>query len=258
MPARATASAKAHKPLTRERVLRAAVALADESGIGSLSMRRLGENLDVEAMSLYNHVANKSELLDGMVDIVFGEIHLPDGEGEWRTAMRERALSCARGPLASPLGDRADGVAHDSGPGNPSPSRRGDREPAGRRVLGRARGACILGAEQLHLRLRPAGSEPAVRLRRGDGALAEAILERLPRDEYPHLAELTVEHALQPGYDYGDEYEFGLDLIRLERAHAPSMSFLAPAGLHLQRLLRMHGSFDPRARSRHHGKARRH
>ena len=59
-------------PLTRDRVLRAGVAFADERGIASLSMRKLGEVLGVEAMSLYNHIANKSELLDGMVDIVFG------------------------------------------------------------------------------------------------------------------------------------------------------------------------------------------
>ena len=82
----------ARAPLSRERVLRAAVAFADMSGIGSLSMRKLGEVLGVEAMSLYNHVANKSELLDGMVDVVFGEIDLPDGESDWRAAMWQRAI----------------------------------------------------------------------------------------------------------------------------------------------------------------------
>ena len=66
-------------PLSRDRVLLAAVALADESGLGTLSMRKLGDALGVEAMSLYNHVANKDELLDGMVDLVFGEIDLPVG-----------------------------------------------------------------------------------------------------------------------------------------------------------------------------------
>src|SRR5713226_8288694 len=80
-------------PLSRDRVLRAAVAFADESGIGSLSMRKLGEALRVEAMSLYNHVANKDELLDGMVDLVFSEIDLPLGAAGWKTAMRERAVS---------------------------------------------------------------------------------------------------------------------------------------------------------------------
>ena len=84
---------KPRSPLSRERVLLAAVALADEHGIASLSMRRLGDVLGVEAMSLYNHVANKDELLDGMVDLVFSEIDLPVGGADWKTAMRERAQS---------------------------------------------------------------------------------------------------------------------------------------------------------------------
>src|SRR3954469_19218258 len=89
---------KARSPLSRERVLVAAVPCADEHGIASLSMRKLGEVLGVEAMSLYNHVANKDQLLDGMVDVVFGEIDLPSGTTDWKTAMRERAQS-ARGAL---------------------------------------------------------------------------------------------------------------------------------------------------------------
>ena len=80
-------------PLSRERVLRAAVAFADERGIASLSMRKLGQALEVEAMSLYNHVASKGDLLDGMIDLVFSEIGLPSGEAGWKTAMRQRAVS---------------------------------------------------------------------------------------------------------------------------------------------------------------------
>ena len=83
-------------PLNRERVLRAALAYADENGIGSLTMRKLGDNLGVEAMSLYNHVANKAELLDGMIDLVFAEIELPTDGSAWRVAMRERAVSARR------------------------------------------------------------------------------------------------------------------------------------------------------------------
>src|SRR5260370_42298929 len=85
--------------LNRERVLRAAVALADDSGIGSLSMRRLGDALGVEAMSLYNHVASKGDLLDGMVDFVFSEIDLPAARAAWKTAIRQRAIP-ARQALA--------------------------------------------------------------------------------------------------------------------------------------------------------------
>ncbi len=85
-------------PLTRERVLRAALALADEGGIEALTMRGLGQALGVEAMSLYNHVANKEEVLDGLVDLVFGEIELRCDRG-WKQAMRRRAIS-AREALA--------------------------------------------------------------------------------------------------------------------------------------------------------------
>ncbi len=81
------------KPLSRARVLEAAVALADEAGLEAFSMRGLAQELGVVPMALYKHVANKEELLDGMVDIVFGEIELPAGELDWRAAMRRRAIS---------------------------------------------------------------------------------------------------------------------------------------------------------------------
>ena len=74
-------------------MLLAAIALADEAGIDTLTMRRLGDAVGVEAMSLYNHVANKDDLLDGMIDLVFAEIELPSSDEDWRSAMRRRALS---------------------------------------------------------------------------------------------------------------------------------------------------------------------
>src|SRR5713226_8470015 len=79
--------------LNKDRVLRAAVALADQAGIEALTMRKLGQALGVEAMSLYNHVANKDDVLDGLVDIVFSEIDLRCDEGDWKTAMRKRGIS---------------------------------------------------------------------------------------------------------------------------------------------------------------------
>jgi AcrR family transcriptional regulator len=86
------------KPLSRARVLQAAVALADEAGLEAFSMRGLAQELGVVPMALYKHVANKEELLDGMVDIVFSEIELPSGDLDWRSAMRRRAIS-TRGAL---------------------------------------------------------------------------------------------------------------------------------------------------------------
>lgn len=98
MATRADTSAEPRAPLTRERVLRAAIKLADERGIESLSMRKLGQELGVEAMSLYNHVANKDEILDGVVDAIVGEINDVVSEievppGDWKIAMRQRVLS---------------------------------------------------------------------------------------------------------------------------------------------------------------------
>jgi AcrR family transcriptional regulator len=83
-----TATAQPRTPLSKERVLRAAIDLADESGIDQLSMRRLARSLGVEAMSLYNHARNKDEILDGIVDAVIAEIELVREAGEWRATMR--------------------------------------------------------------------------------------------------------------------------------------------------------------------------
>src|ERR1700737_4833368 len=93
MALRARREAKRRAALTRERILRAAIGLADRDGIESLSMRKLGEVLGVEAMSLYNHVRNKVDMLDGMVDVVFSEIDLPTSEEDWKTAIRTGAIS---------------------------------------------------------------------------------------------------------------------------------------------------------------------
>ena len=84
---------KSRAPLTRDRVLRAAVELADERGIDALTMRALGQELGVEAMSLYNHVANKGDLVDGMIDLVFSEIDAPAAGGDWKAELRKRAVS---------------------------------------------------------------------------------------------------------------------------------------------------------------------
>src|SRR4051794_29501477 len=89
-------------PLSRERVLSAAISLADEGGIESLSMRKLAQELGVEAMSLYNHVANKEDLLDGIVESVVGEIATPSSETEWKTAIREIAVSAHETLLRHP------------------------------------------------------------------------------------------------------------------------------------------------------------
>lgn len=96
-------------PLNRDRLLRAAVALADETGIESLSMRRLAKELGVVPMALYKHVAGKEELLDGMVDAVIGEIDPPVGDTGWKTAVRRRVLSARQALLRHPWAGREPG-----------------------------------------------------------------------------------------------------------------------------------------------------
>ena len=103
-PARIAAG---RRPLSRDRVLRAAIRLADEGGLGSVSMRKLGQVLRVEAMSLYKHVANKDDILDGIADLVVGDFQVPSGDVDWKVAVRRCAISAhevlLRHPWASSL-----------------------------------------------------------------------------------------------------------------------------------------------------------
>jgi AcrR family transcriptional regulator len=199
--------------LTRERVLAAAVAFADERGIESLTMRKLGEALGVEAMSLYNHVANKDQLLDGMVDIVFSEVGLPSSDDDWKTAMRRRAVS-ARQVLAHHRW--AIGLMESRTSPGPATLRHHDA------VIGCLRGAGFSVAMAAHAFSLLDSYVYGFALQEATlpfdtaeqtAELAEMILSSLQPDEYPHLTELAVEHVLKPGYDYGNEFEFGLDLI---------------------------------------------
>ena len=200
-------------PLTTERVLRAAVALADREGVGSLSMRRLARELGVEAMSLYHHVAGKPALLDGMVDLVFGEIELPVADGDWKAAMRRRAVSArevlARHPWAIALMEsrRTPGPAnlrhHDAV--------LGCLRQAGFPVALTAHAYSILDAYIYGFALQEASLPFDTAEETAE--VAAGIMESFPADAYPHLTELALQHVLQPGYDYGDEYAFGLELI---------------------------------------------
>jgi len=100
-------TATRRRPLSRDRVLRAAIRLADEGGLEAVSMRKLGQSLRVEAMSLYKHVANKDDILDGIADLVMGDFEVPSGDVDWKTAIRRGAISAhqvlLRHPWASSL-----------------------------------------------------------------------------------------------------------------------------------------------------------
>jgi AcrR family transcriptional regulator len=200
-------------PLSRERVLGAAVLLADEDGIESLTMRELGLRLGVEAMSLYNHVSNKDDILDGMVDLVVSEIDLPADTVAWKEAMRRRAISAwsvfSRHPWASGLIDSRV---------SSGPARLryldwvlGTLRRAGFTLEMAARAFSILdsyiygfGRQQLN-----ASAGPDIT----PEELAEAFLSALPADEYPNLRAMAAEHATDSGHDESADFEFGLDLI---------------------------------------------
>jgi AcrR family transcriptional regulator len=206
-------SAAGRAPLSRDQVLRAAVVFADEHGIASLSMRKLGEILGVEAMSLYNHVASKGELLDGMIDLVFSEIDLPARGTGWKKAMRQRAIS-ARQALARHRW--AIGLMESRTSPGPATLRHhdaviGSLREAGFSVAMAAHAFSVLDSYTYGFALQEASLPFDTNEQTAE--LAEMIMAQFPSDEYPHLAELTVKHVLQPGYDYGEEYEFGVDLV---------------------------------------------
>lgn len=207
-------------PLTLERLLRGAVDLADTGGIVALTMRSLAAELGVKPMAIYHHVANKDEILDGIVDLVFAEIDLPSDTASWKTAMRDRAQSVRsvlrRHPWATALMETRK---------NPGPATLrhhnavlGQLRNAGFSIELTAHAYSALDSYIYGFVAQEAGlpfDSPET-----TAEVAEAIMSQFPTEQYPHLAELTAEHILQPGYRYADEFDFGLDLILegLERA----------------------------------------
>jgi len=200
-------------PLTRDRLLRAAIRLADRDGIESLSMRKLGQELGVEAMSLYNHVRNKVEILDGLIDVVFSEIELPASSVDWATAMRGRAISARQALKRHPW---AIALMESRARPGPATLRHHDAVLASLRQAGfsiemAAHAYSLLDSyiygftlNELALPLSSPGEIADV--------AANIVRENRP-GAYPYLTEMAVEHAMKPGYDHGDEFEFGLDLI---------------------------------------------
>jgi AcrR family transcriptional regulator len=199
--------------LTRDRVLRAAMRLADEGGFDSLTMRRLGQELGVQAMSLYNHVANKDDIRDGIVDLVMGEIEVPPSGADWKTSIRQTAISAhdafVRHPWACSLQMETTTV---------SPARlrwmesvlRTFREAGFSAELTHhayhALDSHITGFTLWHASL-PFETQEEL------ADLAEAFLSELPADEYPYFAEHANWHLTESSADDPSEFEFGLDLI---------------------------------------------
>lgn len=199
--------------LTRERVLRAALALADKKGIAELTMRRLGQAVGVEAMSLYNHVANKDDLLDLLVDIVFSEIEVQCQDGGWKKAMRRRAVSARQALERHPW---AIGLMESRR--NPGPANLQHHESVLRCL--REAGLSIAMAAHAYSALDSyiygfALNQQSLPFDTGEEAakVAGAILEQMKGAGYPRMAEIALEHVMKPDYSYAAEFEFGLDLL---------------------------------------------
>jgi AcrR family transcriptional regulator len=200
-------------PLSRELVLQTAIRLADQGGLESLSMRKLGQELGVEAMALYYHVANKDEVLDGIVDLVFGEIDLPSTDADWKTAMRQRALS-----LRDVLARHRWAIGMMESRRHPGPANLRHHDA----VIGNLRAAGFDMEMVAHAYSLLDGyiygfalTKMNLPFDRGDDVAerAQVMLEPFPVDEYPNLVAFIAEHATQPGYDFGNEFEYGLEVI---------------------------------------------
>ncbi|MBF8192790.1 TetR/AcrR family transcriptional regulator C-terminal domain-containing protein [Nonomuraea sp. K274] len=195
-------------------MLEAAIQVADRGGVEAITMRRVAQELGVEAMSLYHHVPNKDAILDGVVDMVFAAIKLPPAQcDDWRDAIRARASS-AREVLSRH--SWALGLMDSRRTPGPATLRHHDA------VLGVLRKAgftlpmaahavslidSYIGGYVLQEANLPVTTPHDVE------EVAGGILEHLPADELPYLTEMIVDHALRPGYDHTSEFGYGLDLI---------------------------------------------
>lgn len=213
--ARAGVIADRRAPLSKDRVLRTAIRLADQGGIGSLTMRKLAHELGVEAMSLYFYVANKDDLLSGMVDMVEGEVEPPSGGADWKAAIRKSAISfravLGRHPwAANPMMVSAKKVGIGTA-----------RLQYMDSLLGRLRGAGF-SANMTHHAYHALDSHivGSTLWAAGFSAIKEealdlgrTLLRELPRDEYPYFLEHLEQHLTKSVREGPSEFEFGLDLI---------------------------------------------
>jgi AcrR family transcriptional regulator len=203
-------------------VLLGAVAVADATGIRGLTIRSLATELGVKPMSVYHHVANKEEILDGIVDMVFSEIDLPTVDGDWRSQIGRRAASARRVLRRHPW---AIGLLESRTSPGPATLRHHDTVIAILRGAGFSRemtahayaliDTFVYGFALQEAGLPFEGPESVAEV-------AEPMMERFATGEYPHLVEMATEYYFRPGYDFGDEFEWGLTLIldALERSIA--------------------------------------
>ena len=203
------------QPLSRDAILDAAVTLLDREGLDGLSMRKLGTALGVEAMSLYNHVAGKGDLLDGMIDIVFGEIEPPAAGGDWKAELRKRAVSTRQALLRHRW---AVGEMEGRGAHGPSNLRVHDAVLGCLRAAGfsiemtvsamSVQDAYIYGFALQQTDMTPETAEDFAAV-----AQEQMVQYADALAEYPHLVEVVGGYVAQAGYDYDAEFLFGLGVI---------------------------------------------
>jgi len=211
-------------PLSRDRVLDVAVALAEREGIDAVSMRKLADELGVGAMSLYHYVPNKDDLLDGMVDFVFGEVELPPTGVEWRAAMRRRALSTREvlnrhrwavglmesrrspGPASLRLHDAVLGCLREGGFSI-------EMTIQAYSVLDAYIYGFALQEKSVPFESAEEGAAVAQEQAREFAERAEEGQSAALAQEFPYLAEVVAGHVAQVGYDFASAFVYGLDLV---------------------------------------------
>lgn len=199
--------------LSREHVLGGAVALADEIGIEALTIRKLATALGTKPMTIYHYVSSKEEIIDGMVERVFSEIDKPPEDVDWLAALRQRCISARaalnRHPWAAPLMESRT---------SPGPENLGHHEA----VLGCLRRGGLSWQATAHAYaivdafIYGFALQEATLPSQAEGEFVEVAQDMaaaFDAESYPHLVAFTVEHVLQPGYEFSDTFEFGLDLI---------------------------------------------
>ena len=203
----------ARNPLTRERVIEAALALADEAGVEALSMRKLADSLGVKAMSLYNHVANKDDVLDGIADAAMTEIAVPAAGADWKDGVREIAISAHETLLRHPW---VVGLGPRQKPGA-GLVRYGDSLLACFRNAGFSKELTYHAYHVIEGYILGYATQ-VLNVREVDPAQVEEIMGRFTRGdfaaEYPHFTEHALQHMEPaPGQEDMNGYELGLDLI---------------------------------------------
>ncbi|GGJ46691.1 TetR/AcrR family transcriptional regulator [Deinococcus roseus] len=200
-------------PLTRERALQVAVQLADQGGLEALTMRKLAQTLGVEAMSLYHHIPGKEDILDGMVEQIFADMAWQESDPGWKGTMRNRAYRMREVLLLHPWATAL--MVSRSRPGAMTLRHLNDTlgclRAGGFSVALAAHALSLLDSyiygfvmQEVQLPFQNEAEKDQ---------MVTGVLQHMPADVYPHFVELTLQQVVQPGYRYGSEFDYGIELL---------------------------------------------